>query len=230
MISSGSLIRTDYSSFTAYGEPWIAQQWLGECAMALGHRLAGFDGLLVMTVALIAFLYAWVARRFMHRGLHFLLAMLIVALALAASSHSFHIRPHMLSILFLGLAFGQLFFGPLSDKTGRKPAIYAGYAVYITGALLSVFAPSFPIMIVGRLLQGFGLSAPRAVSLALVRDRYEGRMMARVMSFVMTVFILVPMIAPSLGQAILLFFGWRSIFSSFVSSTWLPKKLPILSP
>jgi DHA1 family bicyclomycin/chloramphenicol resistance-like MFS transporter len=71
-------------------------------------------------------------------------------------------------------------------------------------------------MIVGRLLQGFGISAPRAVSLALVRDRFEGRAMARVMSFVMTIFILIPMIAPSLGQAILLFSSWRSIFVSYV--------------
>ncbi len=108
MLSSGNLIRTDYCSFTANGEPWIAQQWLGECAMGVIHRFAGFDGLLVITVALIAFLYAWVSRRLMHSGLHFLLAMLIVALALAASSHSFHIRPHMLSILFLGFTFALL--------------------------------------------------------------------------------------------------------------------------
>ena len=106
-------------------------------------------------------------------------------------------RQLVVSVLFLGLAIGQLFFGPLSDKTGRKPAVYAGYVLFITGALLSVFAISFPMMLVGRLLQGIGISAPRAVTLALVRDKYEGRAMARVMSFVMTVFILVPMIAPS---------------------------------
>jgi len=125
-------------------------------------------------------------------------------------------RQLVVSIIFLGLALGQLFFGPLSDKTGRKPAVYAGYGLYICGALLSGFAENFPIMLVGRLLQGLGASAPRAVTLALVRDRYEGRAMARVMSFVMTVFILVPMIAPTLGQAILLFSTWRSIFISFV--------------
>ncbi|MBW1743983.1 MAG: hypothetical protein JRJ47_11260 [Deltaproteobacteria bacterium] len=108
MISSGSLIRADYCSFTANGESWIAQQWLGETAMAVVHGFSGFDGLLVMTVALIAFLYAWVARRLMHSGLHFLLAALIVALGIAAGSHSFHIRPHMLSILFLGFTFALL--------------------------------------------------------------------------------------------------------------------------
>jgi DHA1 family bicyclomycin/chloramphenicol resistance-like MFS transporter len=140
-------------------------------------------------------------------------------------------RQLVVSVLFLGLAIGQLFFGPLSDKTGRKPAVYAGYTLFITGALLSVFALSFPMMLLGRLLQGAGISAPRAVTLALVRDRFEGRRMARVMSFVMTVFILVPMIAPTLGQAILLLSGWRSIFVSFVlmaiiTLVWFALRMP----
>jgi DHA1 family bicyclomycin/chloramphenicol resistance-like MFS transporter len=140
-------------------------------------------------------------------------------------------RQLVVSVLFLGLAIGQLFFGPLSDKTGRKPAVYAGYVLFITGALLSVFAISFPMMLVGRLLQGIGISAPRAVTLALVRDKYEGRAMARVMSFVMTVFILVPMLAPTLGQTILQFLGWRSIFFSFVlmaviTLMWFALRMP----
>lgn len=125
-------------------------------------------------------------------------------------------RQLIISVLFLGMAVGQLFFGPLSDRTGRKPAIYAGYVTYIGGSFLSIFAYSFPMMLAGRLLQGIGISAPRAITMALVRDRYAGRMMARVMSFVMTVFILVPMLAPSLGQALMGFFSWRGIFVSFV--------------
>jgi len=140
-------------------------------------------------------------------------------------------RQLIVSVLFLGLAIGQLFFGPLSDKTGRKPAIYSGYALFIAGALISVFATSFPIMLSGRLLQGLGISAPRAVTLALVRDRYEGRAMAQVMSFVMTVFILVPMIAPSLGQAILQFASWRSLFVFLIlmalsTLTWFAVRMP----
>ncbi|MFC1922661.1 multidrug effflux MFS transporter [Chloroflexota bacterium] len=140
-------------------------------------------------------------------------------------------RQLVISIIFLGLALGQLFFGPLSDKTGRKPAIYAGYALYIAGALMSLLAISFPILLLGRFLQGVGVSAPRAVTLALVRDRFEGRAMARVMSFIMTTFILVPMIAPSLGQAILLYSGWRAIFGSFIllaiiTLTWFILRLP----
>lgn len=125
-------------------------------------------------------------------------------------------RQLVISVLFLGMAVGQLFFGPLSDKTGRKPAIYAGYALFIAGALLSIFAINFSMMLLGRLLQGAGISSPRAVTLALVRDRYSGRAMAQVMSFVMTVFILVPVLAPAFGQAVLIFWGWRAIFLSLM--------------
>ncbi|MBC8505336.1 MAG: multidrug effflux MFS transporter [Anaerolineales bacterium] len=140
-------------------------------------------------------------------------------------------RQLIVSVIFLGLAIGQVFFGPLSDKTGRKPAVYAGYAIYIAGACISIFASSFPMMLGGRLLQGVGVSAPRSVILALVRDRYEGRAMAQVMSFVMTVFILVPMLAPTLGQAIMVFSNWRGIFVSFVlialfSLAWFALRMP----
>lgn len=125
-------------------------------------------------------------------------------------------RQLIISILFLGMAFGQLFYGPLSDKTGRKPAIYAGFGLFIVGCLLSMVAANFSLMLAGRLLQGFGVAGPRAVAVALVRDQYEGEAMARVMSFVMAVFILVPMIAPAFGQAILLVANWRAIFGSFL--------------
>ena len=140
-------------------------------------------------------------------------------------------RQLVVSVLFLGLALGQLFFGPLSDSVGRKPTVYAGYALYIAGALLSVVAGSFPMMLAGRLLQGLGISAPRAVTLALVRDRYKGRPMARVMSFATTILILIPIMAPTLGQTILLFSGWRGIFGSFVlmaliTVVWFALRMP----
>ncbi len=140
-------------------------------------------------------------------------------------------RQLVVSMIFLGLSVGQLFFGPLSDKTGRKPAIYGGYVLYLGGSLLATFSINFPMMLAGRLLQGIGVSAPRAVTMALVRDRFEGRKMAQVMSFVMTVFILVPMIAPSLGQAVLLFAGWRTIFVSLmffalISLAWFAFRMP----
>lgn len=125
-------------------------------------------------------------------------------------------RQLVISMIFLGLSVGQLFFGPLSDSVGRKPAIFSGLGLYMGGALLSMFAINFPMMLVGRFLQGIGASAPRAVTLALVRDQFAGRQMARVMSFVMTVFILVPMLAPTLGLVILQFVGWRAIFGIFL--------------
>lgn len=144
-------------------------------------------------------------------------------------------RQLIVSTIFLGAALGQLFFGPLSDRTGRKPSMYIGYSMFICGALLSAFANTFPMMLFGRLLQGIGISAPRAILLALVRDLYEGRLMARVMSFVMTVILLIPMIAPSLGQAILFQAGWRSIFFGFVlialiTLTWFALRMPETLP
>ncbi len=138
---------------------------------------------------------------------------------------------YIISLLFFGLAGGQLIYGPLSDSTGRKPAIYAGFVVFSLGCLLSLFAGSFGVMLAGRLLQGVGIAGPRSVSVALVRDQYEGRDMARVMSFVMAVFILVPVIAPAIGQAILLVADWRAIFGAFlvlavITATWFALRQP----
>ena len=145
-------------------------------------------------------------------------------------------RQLVVSVIFLGQSAGQLFFGPLSDNAGRKKAIYAGYALFIIGSLISVFSVNFPMMLAGRILQGIGVSAPRAVSMAIVRDQYEGRPMARVMSFASTIFILIPMIAPTIGQAILSFAGWRSIFGFFIAFAlitvaWFSFRMPeTLSP
>lgn len=140
-------------------------------------------------------------------------------------------RQLILSMVFFGSAIGQLFFGPLSDNTGRKRAIYVGYGTYIVGSLVCLTSVNFPMMLIGRFLQGFGVSASMSVLLALVRDLYEGRRMAQVMSFSMTVFILVPMIAPTLGQFIISFSGWRTIFGvlitfAFVAITWFTIRVP----
>ena len=122
----------------------------------------------------------------------------------------------ILSALFLGLALAQMIYGPLSDSVGRKPAIYLGFALFIAGCLLSALATSFNAMLVGRFLQGIGAAGPRIVTIAIVRDQYEGRAMARIMSSVMAVFILVPALAPGLGQIILLVASWRAIFGMFL--------------
>lgn len=141
----------------------------------------------------------------------------------------------VVSSLFFGLAFGQLLAGPLSDSFGRKPIIYAGLFLFMGGCLLSIFAPSFRWMIVGRVLQGVGAAAPRIVTIALVRDQYEGRAMARVMSFALSVFILVPAVAPALGQGILFIAGWRAIFMTFLlialmTSLWFALRQPETLP
>jgi MFS transporter, DHA1 family, multidrug resistance protein len=137
----------------------------------------------------------------------------------------------IVSLLFLGLASGQILYGPVSDSIGRKPAIYAGYVLFVIGCLLSIFAASFPIMLAGRIFQGIGIAGPRSVTMALIRDKYEGRAMARVMSFVMVVFILVPIIAPAFGQAILLVAHWRAIFAAFlvlavITALWFAMRQP----
>ncbi|MBG1232260.1 multidrug effflux MFS transporter [Aestuariivirga litoralis] len=117
---------------------------------------------------------------------------------------------------FAGLTFGTLVFGPISDSLGRKSPIVAGLALYIIGALLCFFATSFPMLIIGRVLQGFGAAGPRIVSMAMVRDNAGGAAMARIMSFVMSIFMLVPILAPSIGQVVLFIGSWRLIFGGFV--------------
>jgi DHA1 family bicyclomycin/chloramphenicol resistance-like MFS transporter len=128
---------------------------------------------------------------------------------------------YVISIFFAGMALGQMLFGPMSDSIGRKRSIMAGFAVFAVGCVMSVMAVDFEAMLLGRFLQGLGASGPRIVSIALVRDKYKGREMARVMSFVMTIFILVPVFAPALGQLILFFADWRFIFGSFLILTLL---------
>ncbi|ABY34525.1 MAG TPA: Bcr/CflA family drug resistance efflux transporter [Chloroflexus aurantiacus] len=141
----------------------------------------------------------------------------------------------VVTMVFLGLAIGQLLYGPLSDSIGRKPAIYLGYAMFGVGSLLAIFAINFPMMLIGRLLQGLGVAGPRGVSMALIRDRFAGRAMARVMSFIMVVFIVVPIIAPAIGQAILFVAAWRIIFVillvlGVVSLIWFALRQPETLP
>ena len=143
---------------------------------------------------------------------------------------------YVITSLFLGLGLGQMLFGPLSDRIGRRPAIHAGLVLFMIGCLVSIFAPTFETMIVGRVLQGIGVAGPRIVTVALVRDQYEGRQMARLMSFAMAVFILVPTVAPALGQVILWLGSWRAIFTTFfaiavIAFAWFalrqPETLPV---
>ena len=118
----------------------------------------------------------------------------------------------IITMVFLGLGVGQLIFGPISDSLGRKPAIYIGMVVFFIASFICVFATSIEMMLIGRVLQGIGLSAPSAISTSIIRDVYSGNQMAKIMSFVATIFILVPMITPILGQKIVDLFNWQTIF------------------
>jgi len=137
----------------------------------------------------------------------------------------------LVTMIFLGLGLGQLFFGPLSDCYGRKPIVYSGFGLFLIGSLICLFAPSLEIMIVGRILQGIGLSAPRTMAISIIRDTYEGDYMAKIMSFVVAFFILVPVVAPAIGKVILDAFGWEAIFYAqlifaLIIAVWFWKRQP----
>nr|AIA17153.1 Major Facilitator Superfamily [uncultured bacterium] len=126
-------------------------------------------------------------------------------------------RQYIIGAFFAGMTIGTLLSGPISDSTGRKPAIFAGLLIYVAGSLLCLFSTSFEMLLAGRALQGVGASSPRIVSLAMVRDGQSGAAMARIMSFVMSVFMLVPILAPSIGQLVLFVASWRMIFVGFLA-------------
>jgi DHA1 family bicyclomycin/chloramphenicol resistance-like MFS transporter len=141
----------------------------------------------------------------------------------------------VISLVFTGMAIGQLFYGSLSDSIGRKPAIYIGFGLFILGSILALTATNFHMMLAGRLLQGIGAAGPRTVSVALIRDLYRGSQMAQVMSFIMTVFILVPIFAPAIGQLIVFAAGWRAIFAGLIilaimTTGWLGIRQPETLP
>ena len=118
----------------------------------------------------------------------------------------------LITMIFLGLGIGPLFFGPLSDSIGRKPVVYMGFALFILASFICVYAESLEWMVAGRIIQGIGLSSPRTIAIAIIRDKYSGDKMASIMSFVTVVFLLVPIIAPALGKWILDYYNWQGIF------------------
>ncbi|MBT8301897.1 MAG: multidrug effflux MFS transporter, partial [Maribacter sp.] len=137
----------------------------------------------------------------------------------------------LITMIFLGLGLGQLFFGPLSDCYGRKPIVYAGFVVFTVASIICVLASSLELMIIGRILQGIGLSAPRTISISIIRDTYKGDYMAKVMSFVTAFFILIPVVAPAIGKAIMDLFGWEAIFYlqllfALVIGVWFWRRQP----
>jgi MFS transporter, DHA1 family, multidrug resistance protein len=132
----------------------------------------------------------------------------------------------VLTAFVMGMGAGTLIAGPISDAVGRKPAITAFIGLYIVGAVMAAVSTSIEVLLAARVIQGIGAAGPRIVSMALVRDMYEGRAMARIMSFVMMIFVLIPSVAPFIGALIIAGFGWRGIFGAFVifgivGATWL---------
>ena len=113
---------------------------------------------------------------------------------------------------FIGFASTQLFWGPLADRFGRKPILATGVTLYALFALLCGFAGTFALLIAGRAAMGASAAVTRVLVIAMVRDLFESEAMARMMSLVFMVFMIVPVLAPSIGQGILLFAQWRAIF------------------
>ena len=123
-----------------------------------------------------------------------------------------NLRQLVVVAYFFGFGVGQIFWGPLADRFGRKPILSTGVALYTGFALLCGIAGSFELLIASRIAMGASAAVTRVLVTAMIRDIFEGEEMARVMSLVFMVFMLVPMLAPNIGQAILVFADWRAIF------------------
>lgn len=141
----------------------------------------------------------------------------------------------LISFLFGGLIIGQLLYGPISDSFGRKKLIYLGITLFIIGCFVSLMAPTFYIMLLGRLIQGAGIASTRVLTMAMVRDEYFGNEMGKIMSLITMVFIVVPALAPSLGQLIMLAGSWKLIFAVFIvismgGMAWLGIRQPETLP
>jgi DHA1 family bicyclomycin/chloramphenicol resistance-like MFS transporter len=134
-------------------------------------------------------------------------------------------------VYMIGFALLQLAYGPASDIVGRRPTLFVGLGLYAAGCALALVAPSFELLLAGRFVQGMGAAAGRVLAIAIVRDCYVGREMARVMSLTMMVFITIPVLAPAIGGLILLAGSWHLIFASMLAlalvlAAWFAARMP----
>lgn len=141
----------------------------------------------------------------------------------------------VLSVFLTGFGLGQFAMGPLSDRYGRRPILLGGLIVYGVASVLALIAPTFETLLLARALQGLGTSATRVIATSIVRDCYTGHRMAGVMSLAMMIFIAVPVIAPSLGQAIMLAAEWHGVFVALLvygvaMLVWIALRLPETLP
>ncbi len=140
-------------------------------------------------------------------------------------------RQYVVSAYLFGFGISQLFYGPISDRFGRRKPLLIGLGIYILSAAAVVFVPSFTGLLLLRFAQGIGSAATRVISVSIVRDVFGGRAMAEVMSLIMMVFMVVPVVAPGTGQVILFFGNWHLIFAviaaaALVVSFWVIRRLP----
>jgi DHA1 family bicyclomycin/chloramphenicol resistance-like MFS transporter len=136
----------------------------------------------------------------------------------------------VITSIFAGMTIGQVIAGPLSDAIGRKRILFSGVAIYFAGSLLCYLATSFDVFLLGRFIQGLGVSGPYIAAISVVRDKFSGAEMAKVMSVIMMVFMVAPAIAPSIGQAIITLAGWHAIFLAYIvyalaASLWIALRL-----
>lgn len=137
----------------------------------------------------------------------------------------------LITAYMIGFGLMQIVFGTVSDVTGRKKALMVGLAIYAFGCVLAMVAETYPLLLAARVIQGLGAAAARVLSVAIVRDRYEGREMAQVMSFAMMVFLIIPVVAPSFGSGVMLFAEWHMIFGAMlllcvILAIWFGVRMP----
>lgn len=140
-------------------------------------------------------------------------------------------RQFVITSYVAGFGAAQLIYGPLSDRFGRRPILFFGLGLYFAASLAAAVAPTFGVLLALRAVQGVGAAATRVIAVTIVRDSFGGRRMASVMSLVMMVFMAIPVIAPNIGQLIMLFGSWREIslvvaFFSFAVLIWSALRLP----
>jgi len=145
-------------------------------------------------------------------------------------------RQYVIAAYMIGMGIAQLAFGPLTDRYGRRAPLLAGMSIYVVAAFAAVFAPSFGVLLALRAVQGMGAASVRVIATALVRDQYKGREMAEVMSLTFMVFMAIPIIAPGIGQVLLMTGPWQTIFIfmgglAAIFGLWtyfrLPETLPL---
>ncbi|WP_018427473.1 multidrug effflux MFS transporter [Hoeflea sp. 108] len=140
-------------------------------------------------------------------------------------------RQFVITAYVAGMGLALLFYGPASDRFGRRGPLLFGLSIYILAAFAAAFAPSFEILLVLRFIQGIGAASTRVIAISIVRDRYGGRQMAEIMSLVFMVFMIIPVLAPGIGQLIMLFSEWHMIFvvmsvTALAITAWTALRMP----